>query len=226
MDDDLDAAPFLRLAPTQPLRPIHRFQHLYVWFLLAFFPLKWALYDDFRSLARQRVGFRPVPRPRGYDLALFVLGKLVFVSWAIVIPISLHPLGPMVLTFGLVSTVSGVVLATVFQLAHCVEEAEHHPTPADQRLGTSWAEHQLATTVDFAPDNALLCWYLGGLNHQVEHHLFPKVSHVHYRRLHPIIKQVCKENGVRHRTNPTLIQAIASHVRFLKRMGKLAATQA
>ncbi len=221
VDEDIEAAPFLRLAPRQRRRWYHRFQHLYVWPLYVFFPPKWELWDDVKDLVRGRVGRRRIPRPRGVDLAVTVAGKVAFVGWAFVLPFALHDWVDVVAVYAFYFLVLGVTLATVFQLAHCVEEAEFAAIPAGgARMENGWAEHQLATTVDFAPRNRWLTWYLGGLNYQVEHHLFPRVSHVHYPAVFEIVRRTCEEFGVRHRTHPTLLRALGSHVAHLRRMGR------
>jgi linoleoyl-CoA desaturase len=120
-----------------------------------------------------------------------------------------------VLVWGVALLTLGNVLATVFQLAHCVDEAEF----IGSRVRTDWAEHQLATTVDFARGNALLGWYLGGLNFQVEHHLFPRVCHLHYPALSRIVEETCRTHGVQYRSEPSLLDAIAANWRWLRRMG-------
>lgn len=221
VDEDIDGAPFLRLSPTQPRHPLHRFQHLYAWLLFGFLPPKWTFYDDFVSVFRGRVGSQHMPRPHGLDLALFVLGKLLFVGWVFVLPVALgHSILGVLGTYAVCATVMGITLAVVFQSAHCVEEAEFPSAPpTGHRMSLPWAEHQLATTVDFAPHNPILTWYLGGLTHQIEHHLFPRVSHVHYPAIAPIVRDTCAEFGVVHRTHAHFHTAIASHLRHLRRLG-------
>jgi linoleoyl-CoA desaturase len=221
VDDDIEAEPFLRLAPGQRRRWYHRFQHLYVWPLYGFFSPKWNYYDDFYNLIRGKVGSQPIRRPRGFDLVVFLAGKLFYVGWVLVLPLFLHPWGIVLALYALYCLALGITLATVFQLAHCVEEATFSDVPADgRRMDRCWAEHQLATTVDFSPRSRLLTWYLGGLNYQVVHHLFPRVSHVHYPALAPIMRMVCEERGVRYLSNSTIWAALRSHLRLLRRMGR------
>jgi len=221
VDDDLNAGPLLRLADGQRRRWFHRLQHWYIWPLYAFLPPKWQLYDDWKCLITGRIGNQPFPRPRGWDLALLIAGKLLFFGWAFALPLTLHSAGAVLAAYALGAFVTGMVLGTVFQLAHCVEEASFpHAPERGARMERSWAEHQLATTVDFAPKSRLLTWYLGGLNYQVEHHLFPRIGHLHYPALAPIVRSVCAASGVRHVTHRTLGSALRSHVRYLKRMGR------
>jgi linoleoyl-CoA desaturase len=221
LDPDLEGGgPFLRLAPWQPRHPHHRFQHLYVWLLYGLFPLKWWFLDDIRELITGRIGGHRFPPARGFSLLGAVVGKALFVSWVFVLPAVLHPSWALLPLWGLGIFALGNVLAAVFQLAHCVSDAEFHK---NGRIDTDWAEHQVATTVDFAPTNALLGWYLGGLNFQVEHHLFPRVCHLHYPALARIVKDTCRAHGVRYRCEPTLRSALAGNWRWLRRMGSLPA---
>jgi linoleoyl-CoA desaturase len=221
MDEDIDAQPFLRLAPGQPRYPFHRFQPFYFWLIYGFLPSKWHFFDDFRYLFSGRVNGHRVPRPGGWDLALFVSGKLFLLTWAFVIPLLFHSLGWAVAVYAWTTFVAGVTLGTVFQLAHCVDGVEFERTPSsEEALSRCWATHQLATTANFSPGSRLVTEYVGGLNYQIEHHLFPRICHEHYSALSPIVKDLCAEYGVPHITNRTLWQAISSHVRHLERMGR------
>lgn len=208
-DPDLEGGrPWLRLAPSHPRRPWHRYQRFYVWALYALFPLKWFFVDDFRDLAAQRVG--------GRALFATLLGKALFIGWAFALPALLHPSAALFACWAIALVVLGNVLAAVFQLAHCVGDAE---VVQPGEVDGAWAEHQIATTVDFAPDNPLLSWYLGGLNFQVEHHLFSRVCHVHYRALALIVEDTCLDHGLRYRCKPTLRSALSANWRWLRQMG-------
>jgi linoleoyl-CoA desaturase len=220
-DDDINVGILGRLSPHQRRLRLHRFQHWYLWVLYGFLPIKWHLYDDFRDVLTGRIGQQRFPRPRGRDLLLFVGGKAVFAVLVFGLPMLLHPWWLVLVFYGAASFVEGVVLSVVFQLAHCVEAADFPlPQPETGRMERAWAEHQVQTTVDFAPRNRLLTWYVGGLNYQIEHHLFPQVCHVHYPALAPLIEQTCREFGLRYAVNPTLRAAVGSHFRWLRSMGR------
>ena len=220
MDADIDAAPFLRLARSQRRRALHRWQHVYAWPLYGVLGLKWWFVDDVVDLVRGRIGPHPFPRPRPLELAAFVAGKVVFVAWALAIPILVFRSGWPVALFLLGSLTLGVVLSTVFQLAHAVPEAAFHAASGDQRMPTGWAEHQVRATVDFAPSNRLLGWYVGGLNFQVEHHLFPDVCHTHYPALATVVEATCLAHEIPYRAERSLRRAIAAHYRFLRSVGR------
>jgi linoleoyl-CoA desaturase len=220
-DDDISLGPLGRLSPHQKRHAYHRYQHYYLWFFYGFITMKWQLADDFYNWAAGKVGSHRIPRPRGRDLAIFLGGKAVSISVALVLPSFFHPFWLVLVFYVSTQWVAGIVLSIVFQLAHVVEEADF-PSPGHARedLRKNWAAHQLRTTVNFAPNNPILTWYLGGLNYQVEHHLFPRVCHVHYPKLSRLVAQACREHGVPHQAHQTMRASLASHFRWLRRMGQ------
>ncbi|KGI78723.1 linoleoyl-CoA desaturase [Oleiagrimonas soli] len=218
-DSDIDLGVLARLSPGQRRRPWHRWQHLYLWPLYAVTVLRWHLYGDFRDLLTGTIGTRSFARPRGADLAVFVLGKLAFFMLAFGLPLLFHPWTAVVAGYAVVAAVSGLLLALVFQMAHVVEAAAF-PTPVGEapHLDTPWAVHQLHTTVNFAPHNRVLSWLIGGLNFQVEHHLFPHIAHVHYPAVARVVERTCREFGLPYHVSPSFAASIASHYRWLHRM--------
>jgi linoleoyl-CoA desaturase len=219
-DDDINFLPFARLSPSQPHYRLHRFQHFYLWLLYWFLYPKWNFVDDFKNLIQGSIAGHTVQRPRRLALAEFIGGKVVFLSWAFLVPLCFHPWWVVLFFYATTALLLGTTLAVVFMLAHCVEEADFPRRPvATEPLPHSWAVHQVQTTVNFAPSNRLLTWYAGGLNFQIEHHLFPRICHIHYPRIAPIVREVCDEFGVRYGSHASGFSALASHWRWLRRMG-------
>jgi linoleoyl-CoA desaturase len=220
-DHDLDAEPFARLCPDQPRRSFQRWQQFYMWGLYGFMIPKWHLVDDFQNVAQARVAQTPIPRPSGWRLLEMLVGKAVFFGWALIVPALFHPVWAVMLFYGVLAFLLGMILSVVFQLAHCVEEAAFpHVAAGSEHVPAGWAEHQVHASVDFARGNRLLTWYLGGLNFQIEHHLFPKICHLHYPRISSIVEQVCAEHGVPYASHERLYGAVSSHWRWLRRMGR------
>jgi len=223
-DDDINIGFLGRLAPDQKHYAFHRLQGIYLWLLYGFLAIKWHLVDDFYNIAIGRIGGHKIPRPKGVDLLIFILGKVVFFTLAFVIPMLLHPIWAVLGVYAFAAFVSGVVLSVVFQLAHCVEAADFPmPVVTEQggsRVENSWATHQVLTTANFARSNRVLSWFLGGLNFQVEHHLFHKICHIHYPALSKVVEQVCDEFGVRYNANKSFLSALRSHFRWLVLMGR------
>jgi linoleoyl-CoA desaturase len=216
-DADVEVQPFCRLTPLQPRHAAHRFQHVYIWALYLLLTLKWQFVDDFRELARGRIGGRTFPRPGGRRWVGIIGGKALFAAWAVVLPLATHPWPHVALCFLTVSATVSLVLSVTFQLAHSVGPA----FPANGASGgrKEWAAHQVEASVDFAPKNRLWAWYLGGLNFQIEHHLFPQVCHLHLADLSKIVRPTCEEFGVRYTVHPTAWAALVAHVRWLRVLG-------
>jgi len=218
LDTDVSGNALLRFSPDARHHPVMRFQHLYVWALYSVYPLGWWLVDDFQRLVTRRIGANALPRPTAGDVAVLLLGKALFLGWAVVIPLTVHPAWH-VLPFAAIATaVLGVTLAVTFQLAHCVDGAAFHDARAGMPV-RDWATHQVTTTVDFARGNRVLGWYLGGLNFQIEHHLFPKVCHVHYPAISRIVEETCAKHGVHYTAHRSLRAALAANVRWLRTLG-------
>jgi len=224
-DDDIDVGMLGRLNPHAPRYWFHRAQGIYLWVLYGLLTIKWHMWDDFYNVAVGNIGGHKIKRPKGADLAVFIGGKVVFFSLALIIPMLLghvwwHVLG----VYALAAFTSGVVLSVVFQCAHVVEEAQFPSTidlpPDAKQVENEWAIHQVETTVNFARRNKVLNWFLGGLNYQVEHHLFSRICHVHYPELSKVVEQTCKDFGIKYNEHKTFIAAIGSHYRQLVAMGR------
>ena len=222
-DTDLEVGIFGRLAPSHPRLPFHRYQHYYLWLLYGFLAIKWHFYDDFNSLITGKIGDRVYPRPKGSSLAILLGGKLVFFTLAFAIPLQFHSVWLVLASYGLVAVTLGILLSVVFQLAHIVEEADF-PIPVAEIgvIENDWAIHQIETTVNFSRHNPLMTWFVGGLNFQVEHHLFPNICHVNYPEISQVVEQTCQEFGVKYNQHDSFWAGCISHFRWLRRMGTAA----
>ena len=226
VDHDINVQPLLRLAPEQKRLRLHHLQQFYVWGLYGFMLPKWHIMDDFQNVWQARIDDSPIPRPRGWDLFELVLGKVLFFGWALALPMFYHRWWVVAIFYGAASFFVGLILAVVFQLAHCLEGADFpRPVEGSDRLAESWAVQQVRSTVDFARSNRVLTWYLGGLNYQIEHHLFPKLCHLHYPAISGIVEDVCAEFGVPYLAHEGVFGALSSHWRWLRRMGAAPALQ-
>lgn len=219
VDDDIEIKPLLRMCPTQKKRAIHRFQHIYVWFLYSLLLLFWLFFTDYQKYFRKKVGSIPIKKMSIGNHIAFWVAKLGYAFMMIALPIYLLGFTSWLIGFLVLTLSSGIILSVVFQLAHTVEETAF-PVPDDkQQIENEWAIHQLQTTANFATRNKVISWFVGGLNFQIEHHLFPKISHVHYPAISKIIRETCREFNVNYIEHPKMRQAIASHASYLKRMG-------
>lgn len=222
VDQDIDPPELLRFSQHAPLWRVHRFQHVYSFFFYGLLTLV-KLGNDFFSLVRvARSGdARYKGRNLTIDLVVMVLVKAAHIALFIGLPLIFTPFTwwQVLLGFVVMHFTCSVILGTVFQLAHIVEGAQQPLTDEHGVIGNDWAVHELLTTADFAPRNRLLTWYTGGLNFQVEHHLFPAVSHLHYPRIAAIVQRTAEEYGLPYNVKPTFRAALGSHVRRLRELG-------
>jgi linoleoyl-CoA desaturase len=220
VDDDIEARPFLRLAPTQKRYKAHKYQHYYFWALYSLLYLFWVFFTDYRKYFTGAVGSVPIKKLKPIDHILFWGFKVFYIGVYVALPIYMVGFMPWLVGFLAYTCTGGFVLSIVFQLAHTVEETSFPEAqmPAN-KMEDEWALHQLKTTANFATNNKLITWYVGGLNFQIEHHLFPKISHAHYPHISKIVKQACKDMGVPYIEHKWMLHAVSSHISHLKKMG-------
>ena len=216
-DADINLGPMARLSEDHQWYWWHRYQHVYLWALYTCVHLRY-LYSDIQRLALGKNDGLSAGYPKGADLTWLIGGKAFFVTVAFVIPLTRHSVGQVLGTYVLVSMVMGLIFSVVFQLAHSVDAVEH-PTAEDLASRPEWVVHQIATTANFATSSRLATFMLGGLNFQREHHLYPRIAHVHYPALARVVQEVCEEHGVSCRENVTVMSALRSHYRFVRQMG-------
>ena len=221
IDDDIDAEPFLRMAPTQKKYKIHRYQHYYFWFLYSLLHLFWGFASDYIKYFSGKIGEVPLKKMKFKDHFEFWMFKLSYYALFVVIPIVRVGWLDWLVGFLTFTLTAGFILSIVFQLAHTVQDTKFPiPQKPMNSLEDEWAVHQLKTTANFAVKNKFISWYVGGLNFQVEHHLFPRISHIHYPAINKIVKQACKEYDVTYIEYEKMYQAVNSHIGFLKKMAK------
>ncbi|HMO63399.1 MAG TPA: acyl-CoA desaturase [Ferruginibacter sp.] len=223
VDDDIEIKPYLRMCPTQKHHKIHRFQHYYVWFLYSLLHLFWVFASDYKKYFSGKIGTVPIRKMTLREHIAFWAAKIIYAVLFMVIPIIKLGFLPWLIGFLTASLVTGFIISVVFQLAHTVEETAFPlPTGDTNKIENEWAIHQVLTTANFATKNKLICWLVGGLNFQIEHHLFPRISHVHYPAISKIIKQTCEEFNIKYNEFDRMRHAIISHVLYLRKMGRLA----
>jgi len=221
-DEDIEVAPGLvRLSPTDELKPIHRFQHFYAFALYGLASLSWVFRKDYVKFFKDKIGhYDNSNRPAKEVFNLFFF-KAVYYTVFIVLPLVFLNIAwwQFIIGFVAMHMAEGIVLGLVFQLAHVVEGTAF-PLPNDEgNIEDAWAAHQLRTTANFARKNPIVNFLCGGLNLQVEHHLFPKICHIHYVALSEIVKQTAEEFDLPYIENETFGSALVSHYNMLKKFG-------
>lgn len=230
MDDDIKDRFALRLSPHTKVKGIQKGQYLYAFFLYGLATLFWVLFKDFE----QYIIYTRIKVTRNTDaenrkmLFKIILLKVIYLIAIFGIPMYVAniPFLQVLSGFLLMHFMAGLVLTTIFQLAHTIEGTTHPLPDENGNIENNWAVHQMHTTANFCRGNKFLCWYLGGLNFQVEHHLFPTICHVHYPEIAPIVKQTAEEFGVPYLENETFAKAISAHIGALKKFGRPSLSEA
>jgi linoleoyl-CoA desaturase len=220
IDDDIIKTPILRLAPTQEWKPVHRFQFLYMFLVYSISTILWVFLTDLVKYFSRKIIVTEMKISKKEHI-IFWTSKFLYLIFYCAIPIMLVGWQNWLIGYLLVNGTMGLTLALVFQLAHVVEKTSFEAAEDKPKLiGTEWAVHEVKTTANFAPGNKIVSWFVGGLNYQVEHHLFPRVSHIHYAAISPIVREHCEKFGLPYHSYHTMSGAIASHVRVMKGLGR------
>lgn len=224
LDDDIEQMPFLRLTDNQKGYTYMRYQHFYAWALYAFLTVKWLLVGDFLKISsKENYAAGSVFYVKNKHRAAVIIGKMSHVSWALVLPMFFHGWASVSAVYLVCAASVGVVLATVFQLAHCVEKAE--VLSSDHGLlNHRGFEHQVRTTVNVRWKNKFsrtwAWWLLGGLDHQIEHHIAPRSPHTAYRSMSAVVREECAKRGLEYKEHDGLLDALKSHYRHLRRLSR------
>ncbi|MCW3104821.1 MAG: Linoleoyl-CoA desaturase [Bacteroidetes bacterium] len=223
-DRDIDNKVIMRFSPAGKHKKIQRFQVVYVFFFYSIMSLYWIMAKDIVQFIEFNKGgqHRDSTGQKAITLLKMLFWKAIYFTYMIVLPITyLHIPGVYVLIgFLTLHAIAGLILSIVFQLAHVVENTIFPEPDEKGNIDSEWAIHQLQTTADFARNNWLITYYVGGLNFQAIHHLFPRICHVHYPKIAPIVAETAKEFGVPYIYNESFTSAFISHIRLIRQLGR------
>ncbi|MEX2597893.1 MAG: acyl-CoA desaturase [Salibacteraceae bacterium] len=222
VDEDLEGGHIMRFTPNEPWKKHHKLQHIYAWMLYSLMTFSWVLIKDFKRISNyHKLGLVEAQGTTFTKAILTVfVSKVVYISYMLVLPLYLGYNVWLVLGgFVLMHLLGGLILAMIFQPAHIMD---HHTFIEGDRevIEDTYESHQLKTTSNFAPSNKWLTWYCGGLNYQVEHHIFPSVSHIHYPDISRIVKETAEEFGLPYRSVDTWAKALGIHQRTMRKLGQ------
>jgi len=218
MDHDIDIK-FMRMHAEQPKNSYHRFQHYYWVLLYGISYIAWTLYQDFEKYFSRKMGKNGrTMKLKFREHFIFWITKLAYLSIYLLLPVIMLGFLKAMIGFMIVAVVCGFTLSIVFQLAHVVEETSF-PQVQNGKIEKEWAIHQISSTSNFATKSRLASWFLGGLNFQVEHHLFPAISHIHYPAINKYVRETCTEFGISYLEHKTMLNAFISHLSHIKKLG-------
>ena len=227
LDEDIDPVSVLRFNPNKPLYKIHRFQYIYAWFFYSLMTVFWMISKDWQALARyKKKDLIKTTGKSSIGIAIYmVFSKIFYYFYIIALPIMLTDIAWWTVLLGwlVMHFVGGFLMAIIFQPAHVLEHHVFHDVIENTTLETDRLLHQLQTSSNFGVQSRLLTWLCGGLNYQIEHHLFPNMCHVHYRNIAPIVKRTAKEFGLPYRADISFGKALKLHTAMLKSLGRPAA---
>ena len=222
-DEDLEAGRIIRFTKNAEWFRFHKFQHYYSFFLYGLLTFNWSLTTDFkqmRAYLKRKLSYGEPQSPTRLWTVL-VITKIIYALIWVVLPILFGVTWwKVLLGFFVMHYAAGLILSVVFQLAHVLEETANPVPNAEGEMENTWAIHQLYTTANFAPKNKIVNWFTGGLNHQIEHHLYPHISHVHYGNIAEIVKETAKECNLPYHEFKTMRSAVIAHYRHLKDLGQ------
>jgi linoleoyl-CoA desaturase len=224
LDEDIEGTILIRMSPNKPVLKIHRFQHIYAWVLYSLMNIFWVLVKDYRVIFRYHKNdlLRKEKTTLTKALLEVTFFKLFYFAYIIVLPVFFADVAWYHVVLGFVSMhlVAGLSLACIFQPAHVMETSTYPIPTEDRKIEHNWAVHQLLNTTNYAPGSRITAWFIGGLNYQIEHHLFPQVCHIHYPRIAGIVKSVSENYGLPYNVQPTFLKAIMEHGKMLKLLGR------
>jgi linoleoyl-CoA desaturase len=223
MDEDIDPGKLMRFSPHEKRLKHHKYQHLYAWFLYGLMTLMWITVKDFKQIYKFKgMGLTQTQTNSVNKLLVrMILNKLVYYGIVLVLPLIFVPIPWYLTVLGFLSMhyVSGVILGCIFQPAHVVPSADYPMPDESGNIKADWAVSQLINTANFAPKSSWFSWYVGGLNFQIEHHLFPNVCHVHYKKISKIVKETAEEFNLPYNSEKTFAGALKSHAQMLRKLG-------
>ena len=221
-DEDIAPPGFLRFEPHTEKKKIHKFQFLYAWFFYGLMTLMWSTVKDFKQVVRYNKGgyLKAANTTFAKELSIVIISKILYFSYMIIPYLIIPEMSFLNWLTGYVVMhyVAGLTLALVFQVAHVTEDNEF-PLVTEGELETNFIEHQLRTTMNFAMGNRFISYMVGGLNYQVEHHLFPAISHIHYPKISKIVAHTAKEFNMPYKYEKTFAGAIYEHTKMLYKLG-------
>lgn len=223
-DEDMEAGRIIRFSKHAKWEKMHKYQQYYSIFLYGLLTLNWAITTDFKQsykYLKRKLSYGKLPNPVA-QWTILAISKVIYLTVWVVIPILVLHLAwwKILIGFFIMHYTAGLILSVTFQLAHIMPDTEM-PLPDEKgNMKNTWAIHQLFTTANFAPRNKLVGWFTGGLNRQIEHHLFSNISHIHYKDIAKIVKNTAREFNLPYYEYESTRMAIASHFRQLRDLGR------
>jgi len=224
LDDDIAPGKVLRFSPDEKHYKAHRFQHFYAWFFYGLMTLLWITTKEYKQIFRYNKQGLLDTRKKSFKQFFIEMTalKIAYYVFALAIPLYFSPIAWWMTSLFFIAShfVVGFILGVVFQPAHVMPDSKFPKPQPDGSMENNWAVHQLLTTNNFAPKSKIFSWYVGGLNFQIEHHLFPNICHIHYKKIAAIVQKTANEFNIPYHVYPTFLSALKNHGKMLKMLGQ------
>jgi len=220
-DEDIEVAPgLIRISVNDERKDYQRYQQFYAFGLYSLASLSWVLRKDYKKFFQSHIGMHENKHPRKEYFNLFFYKALYYFLF-IGMPLLVMNIAwwQVIMGFIVLHMAQGLTMGLVFQLAHVVDGTIFPSPDKKGNMEEAWAEHQMRTTANFASNSKLASFFLGGLNRQIEHHLFPRICHIHYGKISKIVKETALQYGMPYHENGSFTDALQSHFFVLKKLG-------
>eukprot|EP01119_Soliformovum_irregulare_P006754 TRINITY_DN19183_c0_g1_i1.p1 TRINITY_DN19183_c0_g1~~TRINITY_DN19183_c0_g1_i1.p1 ORF type:complete len:453 (-),score=91.41 TRINITY_DN19183_c0_g1_i1:48-1406(-) len=214
--DARSGAPYVRITPNQPWAWWHQWQHIYIWPMISLISAKWVV-NDVRAIIRRKYITIEMFELRTRDLILTALAKSLFVFYMIALPLTYLTFSDWLTFFCFAMATSSYNFVLMFSVNHLTEDSMF---PNDSVYNRDWARLQALTATNFAIGSKLWTLLSGGLNYQIEHHLFPGICHVHLPKISPVVQQTFKEYDVPYQNYSSYWDAFYAYYHHLVVLGQ------
>jgi linoleoyl-CoA desaturase len=221
-DEDILPPSFLRFSPYQKRYWFHRFQHIYVWFMYSLTTISWVSSRNYVQVLKfRKMGLIQSNKQLTKEIIQISLWKIIYFGYILVLPIILMPVSPWLIISGFIimHLITGLTLSIIFQTAHVMPSTEFPLPNKEHIIDNNWTVHQLETTTNYGPKSRIFSWLIGGLDHQIEHHLFSNICHIHYKKLSKIVSETAQEFNIRYNVQKNFFHAVWNHTKMMKRLG-------
>lgn len=223
-DEDIDAPFFLAFSPNKKKYWIHKFQHLYAWIFYGMTTVYWVTAKDFLALTKYyKTKLIRDKKTLTKEILKSIFWKIIYYSYVLLLPMLFNSSSALWIVLGFLIShfITGLLISIIFQLAHVMPDMSFPKADENNLIDSDWFEHQLQNTSNFSPNSPVLSWFIGGLNYQIEHHLFPNISHIHYRKISKIIAETAKDYDLPYYVNENFFVAVWRHLKMLRTLGNM-----
>ena len=211
-DNDCDIGnPIIRLHPHIKHRWWHRYQLPILFLGMTFGLYKW-IFAEFYTLYSRKIGSVNMKYPTKIDFIINIIFKIFFLVSFIFLPTYYFGFKQAMILLFIRQSITSLVIENIFIVNHIQPSLHSHNSEIH------WSINQIKTSCNWSSNSRFFNWFTGGLNNQIEHHLFPTMNPYLYTRISPIVKNTCKKHHIPYNDFPTFWDAWISMIKFIHRL--------